>query len=146
MIDLGLGNDRVEADLGDDISFGGSGNDEVKGGDGDDILLGGDGNDIVDGEGGTDYVSGGGGNDVFRFISLDETIVITDYDIDRDRIELINIDPADITLSTESESMAINHPDGMLIILLGVSPQLTLADLSVAFVTGATQTLFDPDA
>ena len=146
LIELGIGNDRVEADLGDDIAFGGGGNDEVKGGDGDDILLGGDGNDIVDGEGGTDYVSGGGGNDVFRFISLDETIVITDYDVDRDRIELINIDPADITLTTESGSMAINHPDGMQIILLGVSPNLNLADLSVAFVTGATQTTFDPDA
>ena len=142
----GGGNDRIDTNNGDDVALGGGGNDELKGGRGDDILLGGVGNDIVDGEEGSDVVMGGAGNDLFRFISLDETILITDFTLTEDRIELINMDPADVTTGVQFDSLTINHPEGMNIVLLGIDPTLTLADLNVSFVTGATQTLFDPDA
>lgn len=140
----GTGNDSLDGNNGNDIAFGDVGNDELKGGSGNDVLLGGQGNDIVDGEGGNDFVSGGAGNDVFRFISLDDMIVISDYDPSQDRIELINIDPEDIRLGTQWNSMTINHPDGLTIALLGVSPALSMGDLNVAYVTGTTQTIFDP--
>ena len=146
LIDLGSGNDTTEADLGDDIGFGGLGNDELKGGNGSDILLGGDGSDIVDGEGGDDFVSGGAGADVFRVISADDQIVIADFHPLQDRIELINMDPADTTLTVQFGSLAITHPDGLLLTLLGVPTDVVLGDLQVDFVTGEEQTFFDPDA
>lgn len=142
----GGGNDSLEGMDDDDIAFGGTGNDELKGGNGNDVLLGGVGNDIIDGEFGTDYVSSGSGNDLFRFVSGDGTIFITDFDRNRDRIELINIDPNDISTGSQSGSLTINHPDGLNIVLIGISPALGVNDLSVTYPTTATQTLFDPNA
>jgi|GEM_PF-5366385 len=152
----GGGNDRIDTNDGDDVGVGGGGNDELKGGRNDDILLGGLGDDIVDGEEGNDIVMGGAGSDLFRFISLDETVIVTDYTLSQDRIELINIEDDDddddddnddaVTLGSQYGSMTINHPDGMNIVLLGISPTLTLDDLNVSFVDGDDQTLFDPDA
>lgn len=140
------GNDSMDGMDDNDLIFGGQGHDELRGGNGSDVLLGGPGNDIVDGELGTDYVSGGEGNDVYRFTSLDEIVVITDYDPSQDRIELINIQSNEITLSQTYGFMTVTHPDGLQIILLGIAPSLTVGDLNLQFVTSATQTLFDPNA
>lgn len=142
----GGGNDAIDAMDDADVVFGGLGNDELRGGNGGDVLLGGSGNDIVDGEGGTDYVSGGAGNDLYRLISLDGTVIVSDYSVVEDRIELINIDPLDIVLGSQFGSLTISHPEGMNLVLLGVSPALAIDDLNLSFVTSATQTLFNPNS
>ncbi len=141
----GAGNDATDSSNGNDIVFGGGGHDELKGGNGNDVLFGGAGNDIVDGEGGNDYIAGGAGSDLFRVVPNDGLIVITDFELNRDTIELINMAPEDITTGTQWGSLTLTHPAGMNVVLLGISPMLSLDDLPLSFVTTATQTLFDPN-
>ena len=71
-IDLGIGNDSIDAGSGDDritggIGFdtveGGIGNDSLFGGNGADSLSGGDGDDLIEGGDGYDQINGGAGND-----------------------------------------------------------------------------------
>ncbi len=90
-----------------DVLFGSAFGDIIRGGDGADILLGGAGNDrILGGAGnddifggtGRDTLTGGGGSDAFVFTTLADSRpgsnrdVITDFQLDRDFIDLRDID------------------------------------------------------
>lgn len=66
IIDLGAGNDRINAKSGNDIVFGGDGEDNLRGQQGNDALFGGADDDVLDGGAGNDFLSGDGGNDVLK--------------------------------------------------------------------------------
>lgn len=65
-IDTGAGNDRVAADLGQDLLVGGPGKDTLQGEEGDDVLQGGPGADRLDGGAGPDRLRGEVGRDHLR--------------------------------------------------------------------------------
>ncbi|EIJ34261.1 calcium-binding protein [Thiothrix nivea] len=62
-IELGAGNDTVQAGVGNDALYGGYGDDQLMGGVGDDFLSGQEGNDTLHGNDGADRLEGGNGND-----------------------------------------------------------------------------------
>ena len=117
-INGGDGNDLINGEIGDDsllgeadndTIFGGAGFDTLDGGTGDDILDGGNDSDTLIGGLGSDTLTGNAGFDVFRFSANDSLIntnvdndgdgildfdidVITDFDINEDRIDLSGFD------------------------------------------------------
>lgn len=62
-VDLGSGNDTVQAGVGNDALYGGNGDDQLMGGAGDDFLSGQEGNDTLYGGDNADMLDGGNGND-----------------------------------------------------------------------------------
>ena len=88
------------------LSFDGSqslqGRMRIFGGAGDDTFYSGLGSDVLQGGGGRDELTGGEGADIFQYVSLSDSAgadidVIFDFEVDRDRIDLAQID-ADSTL------------------------------------------------
>jgi Ca2+-binding RTX toxin-like protein len=92
----GQGIDFISGDRGIDLIYGGKGNDRIYGDNGDDILFGDGGNDYLCGEIGADTLTGGLGFNVFAIAigtgatGLAATDVITDFTLDRDKIDLIS--------------------------------------------------------
>jgi len=85
----GHGNDTLEGNEGSDLLSGGSGADWLFGGGGNDTLRGGAGDDVLYGGKGDDELVGGAGEDEFLFDDFSEqTNVITDFNVDEDRIGL----------------------------------------------------------
>ena len=98
----GNGDDLIFGEGGDDILYGDAGDDEVRGGAGDDELFGGAdddfimgaaGDDTIYGNAGNDTLTGNGGEDVFVFepatdFTNEYVDVITDFDVNEDRIDL----------------------------------------------------------
>lgn len=93
----GTGNDTVGGGVGDDQVYGGIGDDRVVGGDGDDIVYGGDGDDYVSGGlgddilfggAGDDMLRGGSGSDIFNLFDGSGSDVISDFDIQEDRLSI----------------------------------------------------------
>ena len=64
IVQLGAGNDGIDARSGNDVVFGGDGNDRMSGGAGIDVLVGDKGNDVLGGGAGDDILFGNAGNDV----------------------------------------------------------------------------------
>ncbi|MEM8504153.1 MAG: histidine phosphatase family protein [Cyanobacteria bacterium P01_D01_bin.1] len=81
----GAGNDRIGGKSGDDILSGDAGDDLIYGDAGDDILMGVTGNDTLIG----DNFSGGTGSDLFVFGNGDGTDTILDFQVNIDRIGLV---------------------------------------------------------
>jgi len=152
LVYAGSGNDQAFGDAGRDTIYGGSGNDLIQGGSEDDALFGEAGRDTILGGQGEDFLAGGAGNDVLTgdgagFAAKEDTFyydsnfgddIITDFDLDRDVLEIkggINAsginDPADlIPLVTEVHGNAvIAFSNGDSITLQGVSRDDLLADL-----------------
>ncbi|HEY9816116.1 MAG TPA: Calx-beta domain-containing protein [Candidatus Obscuribacterales bacterium] len=73
------GDDRLRGGGGDDVLRGGNGSDRLVGGDGDDLLISGHGQTIL---------TGGAGRDTFLFTRNRGTHIITDFELDRDVIDL----------------------------------------------------------
>ncbi|NJO78212.1 MAG: type I secretion C-terminal target domain-containing protein [Cyanobacteria bacterium RM1_2_2] len=85
----GSGRDRLEGGSGDDILDGGKSDDLLLGGSGNDRLLGRRNHDILVGGSGNDTLTGGAGKDTFVFNSpLDATDTITDFEVNKDLIDL----------------------------------------------------------
>ena len=152
LVYAGSGNDQAFGDAGRDTIYGGSGNDLIQGGSENDALFGESSRDTMLGGQGEDFLAGGAGNDVLTgdgagFAAKEDTFyydsnfgddVITDFDLDRDVLEIkggINAsginDPADlIPLVTEVHGNAvIAFSNGDSITLEGVSRDDLLADL-----------------
>lgn len=72
----------------DGAASGSSKDDLILGGAGSDLLSGGAGNDRITSGGGADTMTGGAGADVFVFHAQADNLRITDYEPDRDRIDL----------------------------------------------------------
>jgi hypothetical protein len=86
----GRGHDRLSGGSGNDRLTGGSGNDRLSGGSGKDRLDGGSGRDVLTGGKGNDVLTGGKGKDVFVFAKKDGRDRITDFEDDRDIIQITN--------------------------------------------------------
>jgi Ca2+-binding RTX toxin-like protein len=86
----GEGADTLAGQDGNDSLDGGAGNDSLNGAFGADTLVGGDGDDTLRGDVRNDTLTGGSGADVFLFSDdgLSSTDVITDFETGVDRIDL----------------------------------------------------------
>ncbi len=93
------GDDHIRGQAGDDRLVGGAGDDTLKGGGGVDRLIGNGGEDQLRGGGGADTLKGGraddvltgnGGADVFQFGARHGDDVVTDFQLNRDRIEILS--------------------------------------------------------
>lgn len=87
----GLGKDRIHGGSGSDQLHGGHGNDALYGGRHDDVLKGEEGDDVLIGMEGSDFLYGGSGKDIFVFSGDSGIDSIMDFDIDHDKIALLNI-------------------------------------------------------
>jgi predicted extracellular nuclease/2',3'-cyclic-nucleotide 2'-phosphodiesterase (5'-nucleotidase family) len=120
----GNNNDKLDGGDHDDQLSGGNNNDTLLGGSGNDELEGGNNNDLLDGGAGDDTMDGGIGSD--RFVvapggGIDE---ITDFDEDRDTIDLTGHGFADF-----KALLAATSQDGDdTVIVLGAGDKVILSD------------------
>ncbi|GGA07995.1 calcium-binding protein [Neptunicoccus cionae] len=84
----GGGRDTLKGGGGNDLLNGGGGKDKLLGGGGKDDLRGGGGNDRLDGQKGNDTLRGDGGADTFVFAKKGGHDTISDFQDDKDTIEL----------------------------------------------------------
>ena len=112
------GDDHIRGQAGDDRLIGGAGDDTLKGGGGADRLIGNGGEDQLRGGGGADTLKGGreddvltgnGGADVFQFGARHGDDVVTDFQLSRDRIEILSgaDEFAKLTLSQSSDGAVV---------------------------------------
>lgn len=119
----GAENDTISGGSHNDTVWGGDGNDDVGGYYGDDVLYGEDGNDIIRGGAGDDIMNGGAGADTFVFRRSESTgrDVINDFEINKDKIEIVgsrlSFETLDISDSAEGAVVRFADHD---IILKGV--------------------------
>jgi len=101
----GEGSDRIGGKSGNDILSGDAGDDFIWGDDGDDILMGVAGNDILVG----DNFSDGSGSDLFVFGNGDGTDTILDFEVDIDRIGLVEgeLTFADLILTQDGSAAVL---------------------------------------
>ncbi len=148
-------NDILSGDDGDDTLYGEAGHDTLSGGSGNDTLLGGLGNDTLIGGLGNDTMSGGSsGVDTFEFADGFGHDVITDFTIDGDNPDQLDLSAmtdgcgnslrlADIDVgSDESGNAVLSFPTCDSLTLLGVDPDVldpsTLRTLGVPCFTHGT--------
>ncbi len=94
------GKDTIKAGSGHDNVGGGKGNDKLYGEAGNDTMSGDAGNDWLDGGTGNNVLSGGSGKDTFHFasqLSVANTSSITDFEVGKDKIELVKSVFPDLT-------------------------------------------------
>ncbi|EDX82844.1 FG-GAP repeat domain protein [Synechococcus sp. PCC 7335] len=130
----GNGSDRIGGKAGNDILIGDAGNDFIWGDDGDDILFGGTGNDTLVG----DNFSDGSGSDLFVFGAGDGTDTLLDFEVDIDRIGLVEgeLTFAELAISQDSGStvLGVVSTSETIAILNGVQAS-SLSESSFAVVT-----------
>ncbi|TVQ24564.1 MAG: hypothetical protein EA367_01535, partial [Leptolyngbya sp. DLM2.Bin15] len=113
-----LGGDDVVRGLGgDDRLFGQAGNDTLRGGDGNDILLGGTGNDRLDGGPGNDVITTGAGRDIIVIRQNDGFDRVTDFQNNRDRIDLVGIRFGQLTIRQRQDDVLIKLDNTNLLLL-----------------------------
>lgn len=96
----GNGNDTLVGTAGEDHLYGGSGND---------LLFGGSGHDWLQGDRGEDTLTGGTGRDTFVFTKAGGDDVITDFDVTRDR--LLILDGGSVRKFTTGDFNSDGHQD-----------------------------------
>ena len=120
------GDDRLFGQAGDDRLIGGAGDDRLDGGDGNNILQGGRGRDILLGGRGNDRLNGGPGNDVITTGAGRDIIVIrqndgfdrvTDFQNNRDRINLVGIQSGQLTILQRQDDVLIKLGNTNLLLL-----------------------------
>ena len=105
------GKDTLDGGAGNDTLLGGKGKDSLVGGAGDDSLVSGNGKDILNGGIGSDILTGGKGKDTFVIASGNGEDTITDFELGKDSLGLINLEFHDLSFSgnaiyTENELLA----------------------------------------
>lgn len=121
--------ERFEGEDGDDLLFGGGGADRIEGDDGDDTLEGGAGNDTL---------AGGDGADRFVIGTGNEQVLITDFELGTDLLDLTAFSRADALLALAGAmggSAVLTLSDGTVVTVngTGVTPEtLTESDLLLA--------------
>jgi Ca2+-binding RTX toxin-like protein len=129
-IDGGDGNDIIDGGSGADTLSGGNGNDTLLGGSGNDSLNGGEGSDVLFGGLGNSTLTGGGGFDVFVIDSVtNQTITVTDFNVNQDYLGLnsgLTFDALGFTV--EGGNTLIRTGGRLIATLLGV----TLAPVPLA--------------
>lgn len=120
------GDDHIRGQAGDDWLVGGAGDDTLKGGGGADRLIGNSGQDDLRGGGGSDTLKGGqaddaltgnGGADVFQFGARHGDDRVTDFQLGRDRVEILNG-------ANEFEDLALSRSDDGALIAFGAATVL----------------------
>ncbi|WP_410498426.1 beta strand repeat-containing protein [Chitinibacter sp. S2-10] len=87
----GTGNasdNQITGNSADNTLSGGAGNDLLLGAEGNDTLFGGTGDDTLVGGAGVDTLEGGAGSDVFRLSADGSSIVINDFTLGEDKLEI----------------------------------------------------------
>ncbi|WP_204153731.1 cadherin domain-containing protein, partial [Leptolyngbya sp. CCY15150] len=116
LLDGGAGSDRLFGQDGSDTLIGGVGNDLLNGGADNDRLFGQDGSDRLDGGIGDDRLDGGPGNDVITTGAGRDLIVIrqndgfdrvTDFQNNRDRIDLVGIRFGQLSIVQQRDDVLI---------------------------------------
>lgn len=124
-----------------DILIGGAGSDILSGGAGDDL--------IVDGAG-PDTLTGGAGADVFIFDADGATDRITDFDPERDRIDLSRIpmlyDPADVDIVPTASGAELRLRGELLILHSATGVPLMAEDLTTALTINIDRPAYVPVA
>jgi len=140
------GDDYIDGGNTKDELFGGDGNDTLLGSQGSDTIVGGNGDDVMSGDAGTvGSTPGGGGSgsgntaeDVFYFEDQFGSDVITDFDLDNDKLEFpedingLDIEePSDLAgyISEVAGNAVISFPNGDSVTLQGISAQDLLDNL-----------------
>lgn len=136
------GNDLMYGNAGNDTLDGLDGNDNLYGGDGNDTLRGGNGDDFLLGDRGVDTLTGGSGTDVFSLeVNTSNSVIapngirvtnqpdiITDYEIDRDKLNFIQAGFNEDSLITGLAGNGLKFQKGVSSQLSGDSTLLVLQD------------------
>jgi Ca2+-binding RTX toxin-like protein len=136
---VGSGIDRirnVEGIIGSayaDTLAGSGGDDTLEGAGGDDTISGAGGADVILGDTGNDTMSGGGGADRFLVSAGDGADLITDFDVQQDRLEIYGFAGATQILQVGTDTR----------ITLSPSQSILLRGVAASSLTG-TQLIFDP--
>ena len=110
------GSDTLLGGTGDDLLDGGDDNDRIFGQAGSDILIGGTGDDLLDGGTGSDRIDGGSGNDIITTGQGRDLIGIrqnngfdrvTDFQNNRDRIDLVGIRFGQLSIVQQRDDVLI---------------------------------------
>ncbi|WP_159784523.1 hypothetical protein [Sodalinema gerasimenkoae] len=114
--------DVIFGEGGNNFLFGNKGNDRIYSGDGDDTLFGGQGNDrliggprntVLSGDLGRDTLTGGGGNNLFILRPDSDQDLITDFNIESDRLGLSHgLRLEDLRWIQEGDDTLIRLEDG----------------------------------
>lgn len=118
----GVGNDAVFGGTGDDAIFNGEGTDTVEGGEGADSLYGSPGDDRLSGDGAG---SASGGADTFLFFADSGDDVVSDFEIDVDKIAFY-LPFAEISFGANDDGDAFLFTDEM----SATFPGLTVSELN----------------
>lgn len=116
------GEDRLAGGAGDDTLNGGGGADRLIGNSGEDNLRGGGGADTLKGGRADDVLTGNGGADVFQFGSGHGDNVVRDFQLNRDKVEILSGagDFEDLTLSQTGDGALVEFGAAS-VLLAGVS-------------------------
>jgi len=117
---------------GADTLMGTSGEDHLYGGNGNDLLLGGSGHDWLQGDRGDDVLTGDSGRDTFVFTNSGGHDVITDFEVTRDR--LLILDGGSVKKITSSDF----NGDGIADLKIGFSYGGSVTLLGIASAAGIT--------
>lgn len=134
-------NDTLLGGAGDDTLFGSAGNDTLRGGAGDDLIFNGAGADLMEGGPGADRlwggpgddtIAGGAGADMFAFAGANGADIVTDFELDEDRLDLsqaqagfasraeVEAASSELTLNGQT-GLLIDTGDGNSVFLIGVA-------------------------
>lgn len=120
MLDGGNGKDTIEGGAGNDTLAGGNGRDRLDGGDGDDDISGGRSKDrLEDGEG-SDVLTGGKGADTFVFVADGVEDTITDFDVDKDRVNLQAFGAVEPEFTETEDGLVMDLGGGDTIVFAGL--------------------------
>ena len=111
------GDDRLFGGAGNDLLNGGAGNDRLEGSDGNDRLIGGTGNDRIDGGSGNDIITTGQGRDIIVIRQNDGFDRVTDFQNNRDRIDLVGIQFGQLTIRQRQDDVLIKLGNTNLLLL-----------------------------
>jgi hypothetical protein len=122
------GNDTILGLGGNDRLIGDAGNDRLVGGAGNDTLIGGTGNDILDGGTGNDVITTGAGRDRIILRRGQGFDRITDFQNNRDKIDLVGISFGQLTLQQQRNDVLVK---------LGGVNVLLIEDINLRFINRA---------
>lgn len=141
--DTGTAGITVTATLAGGILTASAGNDILQGHTGDDVIFGGTGDDIIRDGDGTDTLTGGLGADVFILSQDGDTDTITDFNIDKDTIDLslwpLLRDISQLTISLRTDGIEIHYGDEVLIVLSADGQTIDYRDLETSDLIGGTR-------
>lgn len=137
----GEGNDSLFGNIADnstgdghDLLSGGAGDDLLKAAGGENTLLGGAGNDTLVADAGDNAMSGGEGADVFVLSDAVQTLLVSDFAVGEDVLDLRSRDTSLDRLAIEAEGFdtRIEISDGSSILLAGVN----IVDVNLSIFVG----------